>query len=124
VDITTGLYAAIGILLALHERGRSGEGQFIDMALYDSALTLMHPHFANYFLSGKVPGLSGNTHGNLAPYGMFATKTCKVMIGAGNNRAFRKVCEEMGMPEMADDPRFKTNGDRIANRDALNAMLS
>ena len=66
VDITTGLYSVIGILLAMHERERSGRGQFIDMALYDSALSLMHPHFANYFISGKVPGLTGNTHGNLA----------------------------------------------------------
>lgn len=124
VDISTGLYAAIAILMAIYERSRSGEGQFIDMALYDSALSLMHPHFANYFLSGKVPGLTGNTHGNLAPYGMFPTKTCRVMIGAGNNRAFRRVCEELGVPQLADDPRFKTNGDRINNREALNAIIS
>lgn len=87
-------------------------------------MSLMHPHFANYFLSGKVPGLTGNTHGNLAPYGMFATRTCRVMIGAGNNRAFRRVCEELGVPGLADDPRFKNNGDRIANREALNAIIS
>lgn len=124
VDISTGLYAVIGILMALHERHCSGHGQFIDTALYDSAMSLMHPHFANYFLSGKVPGLTGNTHGNLAPYGMFATRTCRVMIGAGNNRAFRRVCEELGVPGLADDPRFKNNGDRIANREALNAIIS
>jgi formyl-CoA transferase len=124
VDISTGLYAVIGILMALHERERSGEGQFIDTALYDSALSLMHPHFANYFLSGKVPGLTGNTHGNLAPYGMFPTKTCRVMIGAGNNKAFRRVCEELGVPELADDARFKSNGDRLNNREALNAIIT
>jgi formyl-CoA transferase len=124
VDISTGLYSVIAILMAIYERARSGEGQFIDMALYDSAMSLMHPHFANYFLSGKVPGLTGNTHGNLAPYGMFKTRTCRVMIGAGNNRAFKRVCEELGVPELADDPRFKTNGDRIVNREALNAIIS
>lgn len=124
VDITTGLYAVIGILMAIHERNRSGEGQFIDMALYDSALTLMHPHFANYFLSEKVPGLTGNTHGNLAPYGMFDTKTCKVMIGAGNNRAFTRICEELGAPELAADPRFVSNGARLQHRDALNQAIS
>jgi formyl-CoA transferase len=124
VDISTGLYAVIGILMALNERHKSGLGQFIDATLYDSAMSLMHPHFANYFLSGKVPGLTGNTHGNLAPYGMFPTRTCRVMIGAGNNRAFRRVCEELGVPELADDPRFKSNGDRIANREALNAIIS
>ena len=123
VDISTGLYSVIAILMALHERGRSGQGQFIDAALYDSAMSLMHPHFANYFLSGKVPGLTGNTHGNLAPYGMFATRTCRVMIGAGNNRAFKRICEELGVPALADDPRFKSNGDRLANREALNAVI-
>jgi formyl-CoA transferase len=124
VDISTGLYAAIAILMALYERDRSGQGQFIDTALYDSALSLMHPHFANYFLSGKVPGLTGNTHGNLAPYGMFATATCRVMIGAGNNRAFRRLCEELGLPQLPDDARFKTNGDRLNNREALNAIIA
>jgi crotonobetainyl-CoA:carnitine CoA-transferase CaiB-like acyl-CoA transferase len=124
VDISTGLYAVIAILMAMHERNRSGRGQFIDTALYDSAMSLMHPHFANYFLSGKVPGLTGNTHGNLAPYGMFATRTCRVMIGAGNNRAFKRVCEELGVPALAEDPRFKNNGDRLANREALNAVIS
>jgi len=124
VDITTGLYCVIGIMLAMHERHSSGKGQFIDAALYDSAMSLMHPHAANYFLSGKIPGLSGNTHGNLAPYGMFKTKTCNVMIGAGNNRSFKRVCEELGVPEMAEDPRFATNGDRIKNRDELNRIIT
>jgi crotonobetainyl-CoA:carnitine CoA-transferase CaiB-like acyl-CoA transferase len=124
VDITTGLYSVIGIMLAMHERQTSGKGQFIDCALYDSALSLMHPHFPNYFLSGKVPGLTGNTHGNLAPYGMFPTKTCRVMIGAGNNRAFKRVCEELGVPEMAEDPRFATNGDRVKHRDDLNRIIT
>jgi formyl-CoA transferase len=124
VDITTGLYAVIGILLAMHERERSGRGQFIDTALYDSAMSLMHPHFPNYFLSGKIPGLTGNTHGNLAPYGMFPTKTCRVMIGAGNNRAFQRVCVELGVPEMAEDPRFTNNADRIKNRDELNRIIT
>lgn len=124
VDITTGLYSVIGIMLAMHERQTSGRGQFLDIALYDSAMSLMHPHFTNYFLSGKVPGLSGNTHGNLAPYGMFPTKTCQVMIGAGNNRAFQRVCVELGVPEMAEDPRFTNNSDRIKNRDELNRVIT
>ncbi|HRD77162.1 MAG TPA: CoA transferase [Hyphomicrobiaceae bacterium] len=123
VDISTGLYSVIGILMALHERGRSGRGQFLDMTLYDSALSLMHPHFPNYYLTGKVPGLTGNTHGNLAPYGMFPTKTCRVVIGAGNNRAYARLITELGHPELAEDPRFKTNGDRVKNRAALNEII-
>ena len=124
VDISMGLYCVIGILMAMHERSKSGEGQQIEVTLYDSALSLMHPHFPNFFLSGKTPQLTGNQHSNLVPYGMFDTKTCKIMIGAGNNRAFRKVCELLGRPELADDPRFKTNGDRQNNREALNEVLN
>jgi len=123
VDISMGLYCVIGILLSMHERNRSGEGQYIEVTLYDAALSLMHPHFPNYFLSGKVPQLTGNQHSNLVPYGMYQTKTCKIMIGAGNNRAFKKVCELLGRPDLADDPRFKSNGERQKNRDALNAVL-
>ena len=123
VDISMGLYCVIGILMAMHERNKSGEGQAIEVTLYDAALSLMHPHFPNFFLSGTTPQLTGNQHSNLVPYGMFDTKTCKVMIGAGNNRAFKKVAAVLGRPELADDPRFKTNGDRQKNRDALNEIL-
>ena len=123
VDISMGLYCCIGILLSMHEREKSGVGQQIEVTLYDAALSLMHPHFPNFHLSGKVPQLTGNQHSNLVPYGMYDTKTCKIMIGAGNNRAFKKVCEVMGMPELAEDARFKTNGDRQKNRDALNKIL-
>lgn len=123
VDLSMGMYCVIGILLAMHERTQSGEGQAIEVTLYDAALSLMHPHFPNYFLSGKVPGLTGNQHASLVPYGMYQTKTVPVMIGAGNNRAFRKIAEVLGRPEIADDPRFKTNGDRQQNRDALNEII-
>jgi crotonobetainyl-CoA:carnitine CoA-transferase CaiB-like acyl-CoA transferase len=110
--------------MAMHERSKSGQGQQIEVTLHDSALSLMHPYFPNFFLSGKAPQLTGNQHANLVPYGMFDTKTCKIMIGAGNNRAFRKVCELLGRPDLADDPRFKTNGDRQNNREALNEVLN
>ena len=124
VDISMGLYCVIGILLSLHDRQTSGQGQAIEVTLYDSALSLMHPHFPNYFLSGKVPQLTGNQHANLVPYGMYPTRTVPVMIGAGNNRAFKKVAEVLGRPDLADDPRFKTNGDRQNNRDALNEIIA
>lgn len=123
VDISMGLYCVIGILLAIHDRATSGAGQAIEVTLYDSALSLMHPHFPNYFLSGKVPQLTGNQHSSLVPYGMYQTQTVPVMLGAGNNRAFRKVCEVLGRPELADDERFATNGARQENRDALNAII-
>ena len=115
VDLGTGLYAAIAILMALIERGRSGLGQFIDMTLYDCAIALMHPHVANYQLSGKVPGLTGNAHPNISPYDKFRTKTVEIFLGMGNERAFRRLCEELDEPELADDERFANNAERVVN---------
>ena len=123
VDMGTGLYSAVGILMALLERARSGRGQFLDMTLYDCALALMHPHFANHRLSGRVPGPTGNAHPNIAPYDRFATATGDIYIGIGNDRAFRRLCERLGVGDLPDDPRFRTNGDRVTNRDALTAAL-
>lgn len=123
VDLGTGLYSAIGILMALYERERSGKGQFLDMTLFDCGLALMHPHFANYYLSGKVPGLTGNHHPNVSPYDKYRTKTCDIFVGIGNNRAFRRLCEALGTPDLAEDARFATNADRLANRAALSEIL-
>jgi crotonobetainyl-CoA:carnitine CoA-transferase CaiB-like acyl-CoA transferase len=123
VDIATGLFSAIGILMALQERTRSGQGQYLDMTLHDCGMALLHPHAANYFLSGKRPVATGNPHPNLAPYSKFRTRTCEIFVAAGNDPAFRKFCEFLGMPEMAEDPRFATNGARVTNRDALTEVL-
>ena len=119
VDITTGLYAAIGILMALSERQRSGLGQFLETTLYETGLAVMHPHAANYFMHGKPPGLTGNEHPNLVPYAIFPTKTDDIFIGVGNDGTFRKLAKEIGKPELGTDPRFARNKDRIANREAL-----
>ena len=123
VDMGTGLYTAVAILMAVIERHRSDLGQYLDMTLYDCAVSLMHPHVPNYYLSGKVPGLTGNAHTNLAPYDKFKTRTTDIFIGAGNNRAFRRLCTELGNAELADDPRFADNRDRLANRVELTAAL-
>ena len=123
VDMGTGLYSAVGVLMALLERERSGRGQFLDMTLHDCALALMHPHFANHRLSGAVPGPTGNGHPNIAPYDRFATATSDIYLGIGNDRAFARLCERLGADELPGDPRFRTNGDRVENRDALNAAL-
>ena len=123
VDIGTGLFSAIAILMALVERQRSGKGQFIDMTLYDCGMALLHPHAANYFLSGRRPVATGNPHPNLAPYDKFRTRTCEIFIGTGNDATFRRMCALLGRPELADDPRFRSNTDRIANREALSAAV-
>lgn len=123
VDIATGLFSTIAILMALQERERSGRGQYCDMTLHDCGMALLHPHAANYFLSGKRPKATGNPHPNLAPYSKFRTKTCEIFVAAGNDPAFRKFCEFLGMPEMAKDERFATNGARVVNREALTEIL-
>ena len=110
VDLSTGMNACIGILMALYERTRSGNGQFVDATLYDSALALHQPHAPNYFMAGQKPKLHGNSHGNLAPYANFPTKG-------------RKLVQMLGKPELADDPRFKTNKDRLAHKPELEAEL-
>mgnify|MGYP001227319309 FL=1 len=123
VDMGTGLYSTIAMLMALEERSRSGKGQFIDMTLYDCAVSLLHPYLANYLLSDKIPQVTGNQHPNIAPYDKYPTKTGDIYIACGNNRQFLGLCQVLDQPELADDPRFKDNGDRSQNRDALTDVL-
>lgn len=124
VDLGTGLYAVIGILMALHERARSGRGQFIDMTLYDCATALLHPQAANYLLDGRRPAPLGNAHPNVAPYDKWSTRTGELFIAVGNDRQFGILAELLGRPELAADARFATNADRLVNRDALRAALT
>lgn len=123
VDIGTGLYAAIAILMALIERQRSGRGQHLDVALFDCGHAMMHPHAANFFLSGKEPGLTGSAHPNISPYDTFRTGTVPLFLAVGNERAFKRLCEIIGVPELAQDPRFATNADRVVHREALKVEL-
>ena len=123
VDMGTGLYSVIAILMALLERERSGQGQYLDMTLYDCAVSLMHPHIPNYNYSGKIPGPTGNAHPNISPYDTFKTGSIDIFIGAGNNRAFGKLCNALDRPELIEDERFLNNIDRVNNRDALKEEL-
>jgi crotonobetainyl-CoA:carnitine CoA-transferase CaiB-like acyl-CoA transferase len=123
VDIAAGMNAAIGILLALQERGRSGRGQSIDVSLYDSAISVLHPYAPNYIYSGKVPHRVGNAHPNISPYDTYRTRTGPIFLAVGNDRQFRKLVDLLGKPALADDPRFKTNGDRVVARDPLKVEL-
>ncbi len=123
VDMTTGLYAAVGILMALAERTKSGLGQFVEATLFETGLAIMHPHTANYFLHGKPPTLTGNEHPNLVPYAVFAARDGDIFMGVGNDGTFRKLMKELGKPELGTDPRFARNRDRIAHRDELRSEL-
>jgi formyl-CoA transferase len=124
VDLATGMYSVIGILMALHERQRSGLGQYLDMTLHDCGMALLHPQAANFFLNGRRPMPPGNAHPNISPYDVFATATGSMFIAIGNDGQFRRMAELIGHPELASDPRFTTNGDRLKHRPALTALLS
>lgn len=115
-DLTTGMNAAIAILAALHHRDRTGEGQFIDMALLDVQVSWLANQAQNYFCSGNAPGRSGEYHPNLAPYQPFPTQDGELIIAVGNNEQFRRLCDALGIPELATDPRYATNPARVENR--------
>ena len=123
VDMVTGLNAALGVCMALNERATSGRGQFIETTLYDCGVSLLHTHLPNYYLSGKVAAPTGNAHPNICPYDTYQTKTAPLFLTVGNNRQFAKLCEGIGNPALATDPRFASNADRLANADALKVEL-
>lgn len=123
VDMVTGLNAAVGILLALAERAKSGRGQFVEAALYDCGISLLHPHLPNYYLNGKVPVRTGNAHPNISPYDTYATATTPLFLAVGNNRQFATLCRLLDRDGLAHDARFATNADRCRNRDALKVAL-
>jgi len=124
VDMVTGLNAAVAILLALNERTRSGLGQFLDITLYDCALSLLHPHAPNYFYSGKVPQRSGNAHPNIAPYETLPTASGPIFLAVGNNRQFAMLTQTLDAPALSADARYATNADRLRHRQALRDDLS
>ena len=123
VDMVTGLNAAVGILLALAERNKSGQGQFVETALYDCGISLLHPHLPNYYLNGTVPKRTGNAHPNISPYDSFATGTVPIFLAVGNNRQFATLCRLLERPDLAQDARFANNAGRVQNREALKAAL-
>ncbi|ALM86162.1 CaiB/BaiF CoA-transferase family protein [Bordetella sp. N] len=123
VDMVTGLNAVIGVLLALQERQRSGRGQFVEAALYDSGISLLHPHAANWFMDGRVPGRTGNAHPNIYPYDTFRTRTDPLFLAVGNDRQFGVLCAVLGCPALASDARYADSGSRSVNRDELKQAL-
>lgn len=123
VDIVTGLNAALGVLLALQERTRSGLGQFVEASLYDCGLSLLHPHLANVYLGAPVPSPAGNAHPNITPYDTYPCADGEVFLAVGNNGQFAKLCQLLESPDTATDPRFATNALRKENRPALREFL-
>ena len=123
VDMVTGLNAALGILLALHERAKSGRGQFVEASLFDSGLSLLHPHAANLFGGGESPKLTGNAHPNIYPYDAFPTRTTPIFLAVGNDRQFVAFCNYLDASELALDERFKLGRSRSVHRRELRELL-
>lgn len=123
VDICTGLSSAFAIAAALYERRASGLGQFIDMTLYDCGVATLFPYAPNYFYSGKRPAPLGNKHPNLAPYDKFATATCDIFVGCGNDRQFQVLCQVLGAADLAGDERFATMASRNQHKTLLSELL-
>ena len=119
VDVITGLHATVGILAALEERRRSGEGQRVDVNLLSSLLSGMVNQSSGYVGAGFVPGIMGNRHPSIAPYESYPTADSPMVIAVGNDRQFRACATVLGRPEWADDPRFATNPARVEHRDEL-----
>jgi formyl-CoA transferase len=123
VDLATGLYSCIAILMALQERQRSGQGQFLDMSLHDCGMALLHPQAANFFLNDRRPKATGNPHPNISPYSKYRTRTCEIFVAVGNEPTFRRFCDFLGLPDLPKDERFRTNALRVTNRAELDAIL-
>ena len=123
VDYVTGYNAFSGVLLAIAARERTGTGQRVEVTLFDTALSLLVPHAANWICSGGVPGRLGSAHPNIAPYDKFAAADGEIFLGILNDGQFRRFCQKVARCDLLDDPRFRTNADRLSHVTALRAEL-
>jgi crotonobetainyl-CoA:carnitine CoA-transferase CaiB-like acyl-CoA transferase len=123
IDLGTGVWAALGVLAALYERERTGAGRTLDLSLYETALSLLSYQLVGYLDTGFVPGREGSAFPQIAPYQVFPTRDGELMIVAANDKLFSALCDVLGVRELAGDPRFLTNPDRVANRAELVALV-
>jgi crotonobetainyl-CoA:carnitine CoA-transferase CaiB-like acyl-CoA transferase len=119
VDVLTGLHAAVGILAALRARETTGEGQLVEVNLLSTLLSSLVNQSVAYTAGGVISGILGNRHPSISPYEVYPTGDHPIVIAVGNDRQFAALCRGLGVPELADDVRFVTNPDRVANVDAL-----
>ena len=117
IDMGTGMWAALGIVSALLERERTGRGTVVDSSLYETALGYIGYHLVGYLADGTVPTGQGTMFPMVAPYQVFPTRDGELMIAGGNDRLFAGLCDVLELPELVSDERFRTNPDRVRNRD-------
>lgn len=118
-DLTTGLFASQAIMLALYARTRTGLGQQVEVSLLESLLAILHPHTSSYLNAGVVGKPQGNSHPMIAPYDILNTADRAVFLPSGNDGQMRRLADVIGRPDLADDPRFRTNADRVRHRAEL-----
>jgi crotonobetainyl-CoA:carnitine CoA-transferase CaiB-like acyl-CoA transferase len=123
-DIFTGVYSVIGVLAALTQRERTGRGCLVDTALIDSTVGVLANQALNYLVSGVIPKRIGNAHPNIVPYQVFPVADGHIIIATGNDSQFVKLCGVLGAPEIAQDPAYRSNSDRLARRGELIGKLS
>ena len=124
VDLTTGMWIVIGVLAAMVRRSHTERGGVVNASLYESALALSAIHMTNYSVSGKMPARTANGFAGLAPYGAFRARDGDIIVGAGNDSLFGKLAKLLAHPEWIGDSRFSSNVARVANKSALNALIS
>jgi crotonobetainyl-CoA:carnitine CoA-transferase CaiB-like acyl-CoA transferase len=124
VDMAAGMWSVIGILAALQERGRTGRGGIVDASLYETALAWMAIPLAGYLADGKIPERHGSGVDMIAPYQAFAAADGDMMVAAGNDNLFRRLCAALDRPDLAEDRRFRTNPDRVRHRAELVPLLA
>ena len=124
LDLGTGIWLTLGILAALLERERSGKGQRVDSSLFQTGVMLMSYHLLYRQFTGANPKPQGSRHTAFAPYGAFQAADGAIMIGISSDKAFRRLCDALERPEWRDDPRFRTNTDRVRHADVLEELIS
>jgi crotonobetainyl-CoA:carnitine CoA-transferase CaiB-like acyl-CoA transferase len=123
VDLATGMWSVIGILAAVQERRRTGRGGVVDTSLYETALAWMTIPIAAHLVNGEIPTRQGSGVDMIVPYQAFAAVDGFIMVAAGNDNLFRRLCTAITRPDLARDPRFRTNKDRVGHRQSLIAIL-
>jgi crotonobetainyl-CoA:carnitine CoA-transferase CaiB-like acyl-CoA transferase len=124
VDILTGMYGATAVISSLLHRERTGEGQYIDMALLDVQVSVLANQNMNFLTTGSPPNRSGNAHPNIVPYQVFTTSDGSFILAIGNDSQFRKFCSAAGLSSLAEDSRFCTNANRLQHRDVLISLIA
>lgn len=123
-DVIAGIFTAYGVVTALFDREKTGQGQKVDVSMLDCQVAILENAIARYLTSGSVPGPIGNRHPSITPFASFKAKDGQIIIGAGNERLWANLCKVLDKPELLNDPRFNTNSNRTANFQELHALIN